>query len=143
MNVAAILDQKGRAVITAAPQTSLLEVSKILAREKIGSLVVVDDNKQVVGIASERDIVRIIAEKGPPSLSQPISSCMTEKVITCKEHDTIDTLMSQMTGHRFRHMPVVEGDDLIGIVSIGDVVKHRIAEAEMEAESMRQYIAAG
>jgi len=97
----------------------------------------------VAGIISERDIVRAIAKGGSAVLDEPVSHCMTKEVITCRESDTIHSLMSDMTSHRFRHLPVVEDGALVGLVSIGDVVKERIAEAEMEAAEMRHYIASG
>lgn len=143
MNVAAILSEKGRDVATAPPQTTLLEISKILTKHGIGSIVILDDAKAVVGIVSERDIVRTISNDGIEVLSQPVSGCMTKDVVTCQEDNTVDWIMSEMSAKRFRHMPVVENGELVGIVSIGDVVRRRIAEAEMEAASMRQYIATG
>ena len=98
---------------------------------------------KVAGIVSERDIVREISRAGAGVLKEPVERCMTKSVVTCRESDTIDRLMAEMTAHRFRHMPVVERGRLIGLVSIGDVVRMRIAEAEMEAAAMRQYIATG
>jgi CBS domain-containing protein len=92
---------------------------------------------------SERDIVREISRAGSKVLKEPVEACMTKTVVTCRESDTIDRIMAEMTAHRFRHMPVVERGRLIGLVSIGDVVRMRIAEAEMEAAAMREYIATG
>ncbi len=143
MNVGAILGQKGRKVITVAAYASLLDVAKLLAENGIGCIVVVDEGGKVVGVISERDIVRGLGEKGHEVLKAPVAALMTEEVITCKERDTVDRVMAIMSSHRFRHMPVVENDQLIGIISIGDVVKTKIASAEMEAEAMREYIVAG
>ena len=143
MNVASILKSKGRNVLTTKPTDTVLGVARILAKHRIGCIVLVDEENSVAGIVSERDIVRAIAKRGRDVLDQPVSHCMTKEVITCRESDTIHSLMSDMTSHRFRHLPVVEDGALVGLVSIGDVVKERIAEAEMEAAAMREYIAAG
>jgi CBS domain-containing protein len=143
MNVAAILKSKGRGVVTAAPDMSLLEIAKLLDQHGIGCVVLEGDDGKVVGIVSERDLVRAIGRSGPKILKDPVSNYMTRSVVTAREADTIDRLMAEMTAHRFRHMPVVERGRLIGLVSIGDVVKMRIAEAEMEAAAMREYIATG
>jgi CBS domain-containing protein len=126
-----------------APETSVRAVVETLAKERIGALVLCDGDRQVAGIISERDIVRMLAKGGAAVLDQPVSNFMTKDVRTCTERDTVHWLMEEMTAHRFRHLPVVEGGRLIGIVSIGDVVKQRIAEAELEAASMREYIATG
>ena len=143
MNVATILKQKGRGVFTTAPDTSLLEITKLLGMHKIGCIVITSPDGKVSGIVSERDVVREISRAGASVLKEPVERCMTKAVVTCREADTIDHLMAQMTAHRFRHMPVVERGRLIGLVSIGDVVRMRIAEAEMEAAAMREYIATG
>jgi CBS domain-containing protein len=143
MNVAAILKSKGKGVITTTPNTSLLDVAKLLERNGIGCIVVEGEDGKVAGIVSERDIVRAVGQSGAKVLKDPVSTYMTRTVVTAREADTIDRLMSEMTTHHFRHMPVVERGRLIGLVSIGDVVKMRIAEAEMEAAAMRQYIATG
>ncbi len=143
MNVAAILKEKGRDVVTAGEDTTLLEAARLLHEHGIGSIVITDGEGRVKGIVSERDIVRALATEGEALLNEPVSSAMTRDVFTCREADTIEQLMAEMTSRRFRHLPVVEGDALVGIVSIGDVVKQRIAEAEMEAAAMREYIATG
>jgi CBS domain-containing protein len=143
MNVVTILKTKGREVLTATPDMSLTDIAGLLATHRIGCIVIVGDDGKVAGIVSERDIVREIARAGSKVLKEPVESCMTKTVITCREADTIDQLMAEMTSHRFRHMPVVERGKLVGLVSIGDVVRMRIAEAEMEAAAMRQYIATG
>jgi len=143
MNVEKILDQKGRKVTTANAETSLDEIIKTLVAQKIGAIVVTTSDGQVSGIVSERDIVRAVSEEGGSALSEPVSHFMTKRVVTCSKDDTVAELMSSMTAGRFRHLPVVEDGRLAGIISIGDVVKERIAEAEHEAQAMREYIATG
>jgi CBS domain-containing protein len=141
MNVAAILKQKGRAVTTAGPDVTLLEIADKLAAKRIGAIVIVGVRGEVAGILSERDIIRALAEQGPACLKRPVSETMTKHVVTCQETDTLDELMAMMTARRFRHLPVVTDGALVGIISIGDVVKHHVAEVEMEATAMREYIA--
>jgi CBS domain-containing protein len=143
MNVAAILKGKGRAVVTARPETTLQEIAKKLAAKNIGAMVIIGPNGKVEGIISERDIIRAVAQRGAASLSEPVSEVMTRTVVSCSESDTLDQLMATMTAGRFRHLPVIEDKALAGIVSIGDVVKHHIAEVEMEASALRTYIVAG
>ena len=143
MNVASILKLKGKGVITAREDASLLEIAKLLEQHGIGCVVVEGEDGKVAGIVSERDLVRAIGRSGTKVLKEPVSTYMTRAVVTAREAETMDRLMAEMTTHRFRHMPVVERGRLIGLVSIGDVVKMRIAEAEMEAAAMREYIATG
>lgn len=143
MNVATILAEKGSNVVTAKPGDSLLEISRILRQHGIGCIVISKGQGDIAGIVSERDLVRAIAEFGQEVLSEPVSEYMTRKVYSCKKSDTIDAIMAAMTDGRFRHMPVIENEKLIGVISIGDVVRLRIAEAEMEASAMRSYIATG
>jgi CBS domain-containing protein len=140
MNVATILKQKGRAVTTASPATALLEVANKLAAKRIGAIVIVGANGAVAGIISERDIIRALSSLGPDCLNRPVLESMTREVISCQESDTLDELMAMMTERRFRHVPVITDDALVGIVSIGDVVKHHVAEVTMEAIAMREYI---
>jgi CBS domain-containing protein len=140
MNVSAILRQKGRAVTTASPSATLLEVANKLAAKRIGAIVVVGARGEVGGIISERDIIRALATDGAACLGRPVAETMTKQVVTCQETDTLDELMAMMTARRFRHLPVVTDGALVGIVSIGDVVKHHVAEVEMEATAMRDYI---
>jgi CBS domain-containing protein len=142
MNVSSVLKVKGRSVATIAPTATLVDVARRLAAKKVGALVVISDSGAVEGIVSERDVVRALAA-GADMLGAPVSSIMTRNVVSCGESDTIDELMSAMTQHRFRHMPVMEDGRLVGIVSIGDVVKHRVAEVELEASAMRDYISHG
>lgn len=140
MNVASILRQKGRAVTTASPSMTLLEVANKLAAKRIGAIVVIGARGEVVGIVSERDIIRSLAANGADCLTRPVDETMTKQVVTCQETDTLNELMAMMTARRFRHLPVVTDGALVGIVSIGDVVKHHVAEVEMEATAMRDYI---
>jgi CBS domain-containing protein len=143
MTVAWILKEKGRNVVSALSNSSVEQIITILAKNRIGAVVVVDEMHRVLGIISERDIVRILATQGATALSEPVGEHMTRPVVTCSEHHSIDWLMEQMTSRRFRHMPVTEKDRLAGIVSIGDVVKFKVALAESEAAQLRQYFAAG
>ena len=141
MSVSEILSGKGRAVITARPEDALHDVSKILAEKKIGAIVVRDDKEEVCGITSERDIVRQIARGGADALQDPVSKCMTRDVIFCTESDTINEVMEKMTQGRFRHLPVMNNGRLVGIISIGDVVKRKIEQVERDAEELKRYIA--
>ena len=141
MTVAEILSMKGREVATIAPERTISDAVDELAKRRIGALVVVEGRDRVVGILSERDIVRALAKRGGDLLADKVGSIMTREVVTCGESETINRVMGRMTRGRFRHLPVVEGGRLAGIVSIGDVVKARIEEVEHEAEEMRTYIA--
>lgn len=143
MNVATILKAKGRAVATARQDATLLDIAVKLAGKKIGAIVVVGDRGAVAGIISERDVIRALAENGEAALGLPIADIMTRNVVTCHEGSTIEELMTTMTQSRFRHMPVIEDGALVGIVSIGDVVRHHIAEVDMEVSAMRGYLATG
>jgi CBS domain-containing protein len=142
MHVAAILKEKGRAVETVTASATLADVIGRLAARRIGAVVVQGAHEPVAGIVSERDIVMAVAQHGARALEMAVRDVMTRDVTTCVETDTIDELMSRMTQGRFRHLPVVEAGKLVGIVSIGDVVKHRVAEVELEASAMRDYITA-
>lgn len=143
MNVASLLKAKGRAVATARQDATLTEIAGQLAQKGIGAIVIVNDREEVAGIVSERDLVRAISVHGPGVLARPASDVMTREVVTCGLGRTVDDLMGIMTRGRFRHVPVVENGQLIGIVSIGDVVKNHIAEVEMEVSAMRDYLATG
>jgi CBS domain-containing protein len=140
MNVTAILRQKGRAVTTASPAATLLEVANKLSAKRIGAVVVVGGGGELDGIISERDIIRALSQAGPAALTRPVNEFMTRDMVTCQETDTLEELMAMMTARRFRHLPVVTDGALVGIISIGDVVKHHVAEVEMEATAMREYI---
>jgi CBS domain-containing protein len=143
MNIAQILKAKGRAVATVRPDATLFDIINRLTQKKIGAIVVVGDNGEVVGIVSERDIIRRLAERGEGALKEQVSQSMTSSVISCHETSTIDEIMELMTQGRFRHVPVIEDGALVGIVSIGDIVKNHIAEVEMEVTAMRGYFATG
>jgi CBS domain-containing protein len=140
MNVAVIIKEKGSSVATARPDTTVGEIAAKLAARRIGAVVIVGADGNVDGILSERDIIKAIAQRGANALSEPASDIMTRNVTTCTRADTLDALMATMTSGRFRHMPVVENDALVGIISIGDVVKHHIAEVEHEAEALKHYV---
>lgn len=143
MNVATILKTKGRTVTTARPDTPVKEIAEKLATKKIGAIVIVGDGGRVAGIFSERDLVRAIAERGPAALALPVCDIMTRNVVTCQEDDTLDDLMELMTNGRFRHIPVVVDGALVGLISIGDVVKYHIADMELEVTAMRSYLTTG
>jgi len=140
MTVKAILDSKGSDVATIEPTANLASAVKSLAAHRIGALVVTGHSQQVAGIISERDIIRALAERGAAALEQSVDQVMTRKVITCTRRETISGIMERMTDGKFRHLPVVEEGRLRGIVSIGDVVKHRVREIEFESASLRDYI---
>ena len=141
MNVEHILSEKGREVVTIAPQASLMDAARMLTERRIGAVVVADAGNPVLGILSERDIARAVAASGAGALNEPVSRYMTTKVVTCTTRSAINDLMEIMTRGKFRHVPVVEDGGLIGIVSIGDVVKYRVAEIESESRALRDYIA--
>jgi CBS domain-containing protein len=143
MNIAQILKAKGRAVATARPDATLLEIVNRLAQKKIGAIVIVGDNGEVAGIISERDVIRRLGDRGEQALTEPVSQSMTSSVISCQETSTLDEMMEVMTQGRFRHVPVIEDGALVGIISIGDIVKHHIAEVEMEVTAMRGYFVTG
>ncbi len=141
MTVKAILEAKGHDVTTIGPNDKLSEAVRLLAERRIGALVVTNGDRKIVGILSERDIVRALANGGHDSLDQAVRSAMTPKVNICNENHTVHEVMEIMTRGRFRHLPVEKDGMLDGIVSIGDVVKRRIEDAEREAEQIKQYIA--
>jgi CBS domain-containing protein len=141
MSVGNILKGKGREVATITGDETLAAAVQHLAQRRIGALMVTGADEPVLGIISERDIIRAIAAGGASALEEPVSRYMTRKVITCSESTGIDDLMSIMTSGKFRHVPVVESGKLVGIVSIGDVVKTRVAEIEAETQAIKEYIA--
>lgn len=143
MQVRHILRDKGREVVTIPADATLSEAARLLARKRIGALVVRDRDGSLAGILSERDIVRAVAEASVNALARSVATYMTRAIETCAEADSIEDLMETMTHERLRHLPVVENERLCGIVSIGDVVKTRIAETVRETEALRGYIAAG
>lgn len=143
MNIAQLLKAKGRAVTTARPDVKLLDIIASLASKRIGAIVVVGEKGELAGIISERDVIQALAKSSEAVLEEPVSKHMTREVITCQESTTIDEMMELMTQGRFRHVPVIDDGALIGIISIGDVVKNHIAEVEMEVTAMRGYFATG
>jgi CBS domain-containing protein len=140
MTVAAILAVKGSEVATVQPHRTLAETARTLADKRIGALLVTGADGDIRGIISERDVVRAVAERGGAALEDPVSQHMTSRVVTCRRDDMIADVMEEMTKGRFRHLPVVEDGKILGVVSIGDVVKHRIAETVAESQSLRDYI---
>ncbi len=143
MHVSAILKNKGSTLITAKPEDSVASVVTLLSANRIGAVLAMDGKGTIAGIISERDVVRGLAEKGPDVLQRPVSELMTEKVISCAPTDTVASVMEKMTQGRFRHLPVCDGEKLVGFISIGDVVKHRLEEAKHEVESLRDYVSGG
>lgn len=143
MNIAQLLKAKGRAVTTARPDVKLLDIVTSLASKRIGAIVIVGEKGELAGIISERDVILALANSSEAVLEDSVSKHMTRDVVTCQESTTIDEMMELMTQGRFRHVPVIEDGALIGIISIGDVVKNHIAEVEMEVTAMRGYFATG
>lgn len=141
MNVDSILKTKGNVVVTVAPDEKISVAAAKLKREKIGALVVSEDGIGVSGILSERDIARALADHGAGLGELAVGDLMTRNVITCTPNDTVEELMTTMTKHRIRHLPVMADGALCGIISIGDVVKNRLEEIQREADSLRAYIA--
>jgi CBS domain-containing protein len=139
MTVRAILDSKGHNIQSVEPAAKLSSAVKILGERKIGAVLVMNAGR-IEGILSERDIVRVLGERGAAVLGEPVSAVMTRKVISCKQSDTVAAIMEMMTLGKFRHLPVVEGDRVVGLISIGDIVKWRVREYEMEQEALRDYI---
>ncbi len=140
ITVETILKDKGNEFIYVNPETLIGEANKIRHDNRIGSLLVLNENKQIEGILSERDIVNILAETGPEILDQPVSSIMTRNVSVCSPKDDLEKIMTLMTEKRIRHMPVVENDIVVGLISLGDAVKMRMEELESESEAMHEYI---
>ena len=139
MTVRSILDSKGHQIMSVAPDAKLAAAVKLLAERKIGAVLVMAQGK-MEGILSERDIVRVLGERGAAVLDEPVSNVMTRKVVSCKQSDTVSGLMEMMTLGKFRHLPVVEDGKVVGLISIGDVVKRRVQEYENEQEALRDYI---
>jgi CBS domain-containing protein len=140
MTVSTILADKGRDVVTIDPGTNLADAAQLLTEKRIGAALILGADRRVVGIISERDIVRALAERGAAALAEPVSQTMTRQVETCNEREPISSIMERMTDGKFRHVPVVDQGRLVGIVSIGDVVKHRVQQIERESAEMREYI---
>ena len=140
MIVKSIIEIKGYDVVTLEPGATLDAAAKLLAGRRIGAAVVLGADDRVVGILSERDIVRAIAERGAGAMQEQVSQVMTRKVVTCSLDETLHSIMERMTEGKFRHLPVIEQGKLSGIISIGDVVKHRIVEIEQESDALKSYI---
>jgi CBS domain-containing protein len=139
MTVRAILDTKGHNVQSVEPDAKLASAVKILAERKIGAVLVMSEGR-IEGILSERDIVRVLGERGAAVLDEPVDAVMTRKVVSCKQSDTVAEIMEMMTVGKFRHLPVVDAERVVGLISIGDVVKWRVREYEHEQEALRDYI---
>src|SRR5262245_65889305 len=140
MTVQALLSVKGGGIISIEPTATLETAAKKLAEHRIGALLVLGPDRRVAGILSERDIVRVLAEHGSGVLTQPLAQVMTRKVVTCSQSDTVEVLMQRMTTGKFRHLPVVDQEQVVGGISIGDVVKHRLQEMEQEQAALKDYI---
>ncbi len=141
MNVQQLLREKGNRVISIRPLLTLSDAASMLSQHGIGALIVADEEYDILGILSERDIVRAVAARGTSALTETVADNMTEEVIVCTGEAPLEEVMELMTNNKFRHMPVIDGERLTGIVSIGDIIKHRIAEILAEKEEMRDYIA--
>ena len=144
MHVLKLLTDKGRpSVITIGPDETMEAAAQLLHSKHIGALIVSSDGAAVVGVLSERDIARSIAVKGAAALPMLVREFMTSKVVSCETTDTIASIMTVMSAGRFRHVPVIEDEQLLGMISIGDVVKHRLEETEQEANDLRGFVLAG
>jgi CBS domain-containing protein len=139
MTVRSILNTKGHQIMSVEPDANMTAAIKLLGEKKIGAVLVMSQSR-LEGILSERDIVRVLGERGAGALDEPVSSVMTHKVVTCKETDTVAELMEMMTTGKFRHLPVVDNGKVVGLISIGDIVKRRVQEYETEQEALRDYI---
>jgi len=139
MTVRAILDSKGHQVVNVGPDDKLSAAIKTLGEKKIGAVLVMKEGR-IEGILSERDIVRVLSDRGAAVLDEPVGAVMTRKVVSCREKDTCAGIMEMMTLGKFRHLPVVEDGRVVGLISIGDIVKHRVQEYEREQEALREYI---
>ena len=141
MIVSQILKSKSDdGVVSLPPGSTVAKVAEVLSARKIGAVVISKDGKHLTGIVSERDVVRELGRRGPACLSETVDSIMTARVVTCSRADTADLVMQKMTDGRFRHLPVVEGTEMVGLISIGDVVKARLAELAMEKDALEGMI---
>ena len=140
MTVRAILDSKGHHVECIQPGAMVSAAVKLLGEKKIGALLVMNMGGRLEGILSERDIVRELGERGANVLEEPVSAVMTHKVISCRPTDTVAAIMEMMTNGKFRHLPVIENERVVGLISIGDIVKRRVQDYESEQEALRDYI---
>ncbi len=135
-----ILREKGGEVYSVPESATLKEAAELLDARHVGAMVILGEAGSVIGVLSERDIVRSVARSGAAALKTTVGESMTRKVITAKPTDTVESAMGRMTDRRIRHLPVVDGGRLVGVVSIGDLVKWRIAEASAEVDAIRSYI---
>jgi CBS domain-containing protein len=140
MTVGVILAEKGRDVVVIELGATLAQAAKLLTERRIGAALILGADRHIVGIISERDIVRALAARGAAALDEPVSRTMTRNVETCNENEPICNIMERMTAGKFRHLPVIDQGRVVGIVSIGDAVKHRLQEMERESTAMRDYI---
>lgn len=143
MTIASIIGDKGGEVVTALETDSIIDVVRLLREKRIGAVVVCSPAGGMTGVLSERDVVRGLASEGASVLDKPASAIMTSPVVTCTPSQPVTQALSLMTSRRIRHLPVVQGDKLVGVVSIGDLVKSRIEQAEREAEALKNYIVTG
>ena len=143
MIVSHILKSKGRQVYTVSKETNISVVSSILATKRIGAIVIISKNRSVEGIVSERDIVRGLSNFGAKVLDMPVKDLMTKNVITRGVESQIDELRREMTRSRIRHLPILDDGKLVGLISIGDVVKNRVEELQAEGDMLREYISSG
>ena len=139
MTVRSILNTKGHQIMSVEPDAKLAAAAKLLGEKKIGAVLVMSQG-HLEGILSERDIVRVLGERGAKVLDEPVSAVMTRKVVSCRQADTVAAIMEMMTLGKFRHLPVVEDGRVVGLISIGDIVKWRVREFELEQEALRDYI---
>jgi CBS domain-containing protein len=140
MHVAAVIKRKGSNVVSISPDSTISDAARLLTEHRIGAVLVLDGSEGILGIISERDIIRGLAKHGPDALSQSVGVLMTREVQHCSPRDTIAEIMTVMTKRRFRHLPVVDDGKLLGMISIGDVVKQRLDETELEVETLRGYV---
>ena len=141
MQVQQILKMKGdTTVLTVKPETSITEALKLMSERRVGAVVVSADGKMPAGILSERDVVRELGRRGADSLQGAVGDMMTKAVTTCGSHDTADQILGLMTEGRFRHLPVVENNEMVGLISIGDVVKARLSELSMERDALQDMV---
>ena len=139
MTVRAVLESKGYNIVTVEPSTTVRAAVKLLSERRIGAVLAMADGR-IAGILSERDIVRVLGERGAKILDEKVETVMTRKVVTCRPVDTVAAIMEKMTEGKFRHLPVVDDGKIVGLISIGDVVKRRVMEYEREQEALRDYI---
>jgi CBS domain-containing protein len=139
MTVRAILESKGRQVTTVEPNVTLAAAVKILSERRIGAVLVMTEQR-LQGILSERDVVRVLSERGAAALEDSVDAVMTRKVVNCRPGDPVGSIMEVMTTGKFRHLPVVEDGQVVGLISIGDIVKWRVMEFENEQQALHDYI---